>query len=452
MATLINLFVFLAFKFTEAFVAYRLMLSFKVEHDFLIFIFYGALSLFQLLFFFLSNLPQRENHESSPALLRNTGFFTFLIGMFTMAACLVFLYVRVYPDNPAPQLLYLFSATTLIGMLFYAVHSLTYGMVIQKRKVLFVRHSPIPRILFVFFASSAPAGYFGTKFFYYYNEWNDFDSYLLLGMLAVSFLSYTLMVIERSLRAHQTVKSFNHFDLETGHFEPFVNDANEFGYIQSSVFRLQNGLSKDKAALSLLSGYLSENIQSEMQSHKPKMNGEVKNACVLVLSHEFKAEGFLPEEITSAMKRFITMVGGFATEYDAYPFFSPHKAILVFGVPFYYEHQRLNAVECVSTILSHTKRLEEELSVSWNLHSGLSCGPVYTAALPVKGKELLEFSVFGESIDRAQKISAVARKLNEAFLADEETVKDLKTKFYIDKAYRTKLSENETLLLNRVRL
>lgn len=447
MAITMSIVLFLLMKASVLALGYFLCGFFKIRYDTAVLIFYGALSLFQFVFFIVQSAAHDAQSGARVTFMRYTTLIAYFMEIVIVAGSGYYLYLQ---GADILNVAYFAVAAAGAGELFYTAHRAAFAPVVRKAKVRFRTAGTASAILFPILAYLPALAYFGVKQFVAKRPLELMDFYLLAGVLGVHFISTLWQLWSNVLRAKRTARTIAGIDLNAGKFKIEVTDAGGIGYIQSEFASLTDKLAKEKENLSLLNGYLSDNIFADTEKYGLPLTGELKNAAVLTVLYGMNAE-LTPENELNAVAAITQMIGAYAGDYDAFPLLSPGKAVLAFGVPFHYEHQKYNSIECASKIIDDVRKYAEESAISISVHTGIFSGNILCGAIRSRGPAYKEYVFFGEGVEKSAKIAAIARKMDIPLLTCENTVDKLKSKFYVQKSYKTKLTDDETIVLNQIK-
>ncbi len=453
MAKLLNIFIFLIYKAGEGFAALYLLEKFNLKADLLVYGFYGFLSLFQLVFFLLQVLPQKESEGS--ILLRYTTLITVLMGILNIAVSTYNLqstYTVKLVNNDFVNLLFFDVAMVLWLGVFYVLHSLVFSTIIAARKVRFSNATILPVFVLFLFTFGVPAAFFVIKHYVFKINLGGWDHYLIYASLGVNWIISLFLLWKRVRISKYTVGMIRQARDEGSSLNLDVNDENEIGLIQSELQELSGLSASAGSSLAGYNGYLSQNILKQSREFGISPQGDLKTATVVTLYYETDLAALTAENALLIEERIIKVAGEYADEYDAYPFFSSNRITLVYGVPFYYEHQRYHALESAVKIMTDIETFAEEEGVNIKLHCGLCSGNVITGALSTGGPELKQYSVLGEAVLKSQHIAEVGSRIDKKMLSDTETVEGLRSKFFVEKVYKIKLPNLEEQVVNQIKV
>lgn len=443
MLRLINIFWFLIYKGGEAAGAYYLFRLFNLRHDILVYGFYGFLSLFQLAFFLSQTLPARPVSGASAGLLRHSSLLSLLLSLLVNSATTYYMYLQ---ENDPANLMFIVAALTLWGIFYLTVHKLLLGGLLRDRRLEFSRLTVMPRVVQLLVGIGVPLGYIFFKTLVLKKETTVYDEYLVLAVIVIHAFSWLILGWKDVVRARAVLKP-------AAQDRHPVCDDDVVGLLQGT--RAAQPLRSAPQAgpgLARFSDYLSVNIRQQLQAASLNYAGETKNATVLTLQYAIDYTAFTPETALAIEQKIVRLAGEYADEYDAYPLFSPNRISLVFGVPFFFEHQRYHALESCIKIMTDIEDFAEQEGVSVRVHAGLFSGSVMAGNLPLFGKTSNVYGVVGEAVVQSQQIAEVAARIDKKMLCDNETVEGLRTKFFVEKVYKIKLASQAEQLVNQIKV
>ncbi|OHD57390.1 MAG: hypothetical protein A2Y33_07865 [Spirochaetes bacterium GWF1_51_8] len=447
MPVVINILLFVFFKAAEVGAAYFLMQYFQLKTDIWVTAFYGGATLFQTAFYIYGTLAGNKT-GGDIAVKRYSSTITYFMELIALGASMYYLFML---RNPYQSLQYIFVVGALIGNLYFAAHKTVLGSILKHTKITVHGTGLISTLIFLFFAFAVPIAYFAAKHFFYAQAFDILDFYLMGGALGVNWIVTIWLTVLRSRRARKTAISLHPIDVYIEKNHTVVNDDCEMGYIQTEIKELVSRLIREKETVTLYNNYISGQIREHTARYGIQMNGELKNATIATILYDIPKDIESAEEILRINNRIVGLIGEMAGDYDGYPYFYHNHAILVFGVPFYFEHQKYNAVECTTRVMGDIDTFAQSEGLNIPCTSGIYSGPLVFGAMNTPGKHLKEVRVVGESIDNSHKIAAISRNLKVRLLTDNLTIDNLRTKFYVQKTYKIKLENGEMILLNQVK-
>lgn len=442
---------FLMFKAAQVFSAYFLLEYFQIRYEWLILVFYVALSLFQLMFYLSQNTPKIEKGKGRMLLVRYSTLITYLMEIIIIATAAYYLFA--FNNNDIIKLGYIVTVLILISSLFYTVHRSMFSRVLLRLKISIGKAGTLAVFFILLFSFGTPITYLILKLFLFQQEIVIMDAYLLIGSLGVNYIATMWQLLSKVKRGNITARYIKEINIDIATNQVRVNDDNEFGYIQTETKKLIERIIRKRESLTLFNNYLSDHIRQQLEEYPIELYGELKNATVASILYSVNTleTQLAPQNLIRITNRVIQIIGETAEEYDAYPQFWHNQAILVYGAPVYYDHQKINALESNTRLIDDIRNLAEEEKVQIPIHIGIFSGAVICGALRTKGKSLSEYSITGTAMEHALTLASTARKLNIGLLVGETTMENLKTKFYIVKTYNLKLSNESVITANQIK-
>ena len=449
MVRVFNILLFLLFKAAQIGLAYYLITDFKMRYDMLILLLYGFLSFFQLLFFILEDFSKTKKSLFGAWLFRYTPFLIYSMELIIIGVVGYFLWKD---GNSLSNLLLILNCLMGVNLIFCAVFTSLYKRLIVKTNIIIKKTGFMTTAATAVLSFGLPIAYMGLKIFVFKQEAERLDIYMLTGTLAVNAIFWTTQIFGRILSARKVVADLYRVtpDLEQNYVH--ITDVNEQGQIMTETKIMVDRIVENKKNISLFNSYISRDIRSQITMYSMELGGELKNATVSTLLYSIDEADLAPERYITIANNIVSIIGNYADEYDAYPLFHPNEAILVFGAPFYYDHHKYHGLESMVKIMTDIIELAEMEDIKISVHTGIASGKIICGAVNSRGKHLKEYTVIGPTMDNSQKIAAVSKKLNYKLLCTDATVEHLKTKFYVEKIYKIKLNEQETLSVSQVKV
>ncbi len=444
MLKITNLLWYLLYKTGEIAIVNYLFGQFTMRHDILVYGFYSFLSLFQLIFYLSQILPSKPADGPSVTLMRNATLITILMGILSLGAASYYMYQL---ENDLSTILFIDSVLVMWGVVFYMVHKLLFGVLLQKRQLRYSSLTIWPKLIIILISIGIPIAYLVVKKVVLKKEFNTQDQMLVLIMAGVNALLFLLMNWKDLVRARQAIKFMQ------GKSSQFpVTDDETIGLLQSALVDKPVTTTSQNASSSEFSDYISQNIRKQQREFGVSQTGEMKTATVITLCYDMDSSTLTAESVISLEEKIIQVVGEYADEYDGYPIFASNRVTLVFGVPFFFEHQRYHALECCTKIVSDLEQYAEQESLGLHVYTGIFSGNVVTGLLPLQGKNRKTYTVVGEGVSKSQQIAEVAVRINKKMLCDADTVEGLRTKFFVEKVYKIKLPDQTEQLVNQIKV
>jgi hypothetical protein len=454
MSRFFSFFIYLIYKGGIVYVSWLVLQHFNMRYDLLVLLFYGFLTVFQLAFVLIQSLPKKKITSHLGSLFQNTTIITVFMELAILGMTVYYLFKQ---ENDIFNLLFLVTLLTPAHALFYFLHNIAFSRVIRKLQTA-VRHvSALPSLLFLLITFAVPAAYLVVKTTLKTGIGQKdlvMDILVTAGAIVFSLVILYAQLAAKVLKSKAIVKrlkSVNLFQLTAGTLFT-VDDPNEFGYIQSEMNDLSVKLTKERENISLLNDYISKNMRDEAVKFGISPKGEIKTATICSIRFTIPDNNITPENNIRIVNAVTLMIGQYADEYEAYPFFTHGSASLVFGAPFYFEHQKLNAVEAAQRLACDLEKFARDESVAMKVSIGIYSGKVITGTVNTKGKGFKEFTVTGESMDIADRIAAAAENTGAALLVSASALDDMKGKFTAEKSYKIRLKSGQEIAVHQIKI
>lgn len=245
---------------------------------------------------------------------------------------------------------------------------------------------------------------------------------IFLGALAMTVGLVTLLAAIRSvvhpLRSMRRAMA----RVESGDTEVTlpVDDGGEVGLLQAGFNRMLAGLRERDRVRDLFGRHVGEEVARSALVRGLELGGEVRDAAVLFVdligSTAFVAEHD-PRETVETLNRFfgivvevVTVHGGWVNKFEG------DAALCVFGAPTDHPHASAAALAAAREL---RRRLERELD-GLGAAIGLSAGRV--VAGNIGAAERYEYTVIGDPVNEAARLTELAKRDPSGLLASEEIV------------------------------
>jgi len=200
-----------------------------------------------------------------------------------------------------------------------------------------------------------------------------------------------------------------------------VDDGGEVGLLQAGFNRMLTGLRERDRVRDLFGRHVGEEVARSALGRGLELGGEVRDAAVLFVdligSTAFVAEHD-PKETVETLNRFfgivvevVTVHGGWVNKFEG------DAALCVFGAPTEHPHAPAAALAAAREL---RRRLGRELD-GIGAAIGLSAGQV--VAGNVGAAERYEYTVIGDAVNEAARLTELAKRDPSRLLASEEIVR-----------------------------
>ncbi len=467
MASLFNLLLFISYKALIVGIFYFTLQYFNIRLDILALYFYIFLSFFQLLYVIFQAFSGTGS-KKDPS-LRQFGVISQYTPIITILMEILMLslscYYLIKLENDLTSILLIFTSIIPIHTVYYYLNTVSFGFIIKKRNMKIGEVNIFSFFLFILIIFFEPAAYIFFK--YFYSGTRKFPDLKILisgiNMTGIDISLFTLTMLINGIviflflyykknKAKSIYKIIGNLSLVNSPGEIRINDINEYGYIETGIRDLQKRLFSEKESFMLINDYVSKNMRDEIKKSGIVLEGEEKTAVVVTIRIGFYIYDYTPGKYIKLLNSIFNLIGEYAEEYEAYPFFQLNRAVIIYGVPYYYEHSKLNAIEATQEMITDIENLINNEGGTVSIHAGIYSGTVVTGALNTKGKGILEYSATGEGIEVSEKIAWAAENIDARILVSYDMIDGLKNKFYPDRTLKLKLINSGEILLAQLKV
>jgi hypothetical protein len=467
MTAFLSLILFFLYKAAIIGLSYYAIQYYKMRFDIVVFYFYLLLSLFQFLFVMIQLFGKaRENkkgqYSEKVLVFQYAPIVTLLMELLALGLSGYYLYNL---ENDPINLLQIFTIMMPLHTVYYYFYSILLGLIIKKRKVRIKSSTIFPLFLFIIIIFFEPSIYMFYKYFYQSRiklpgfllsnspvNITSIDYFLFITIMVVNGLIIFLLFYYKKGKARRIVSIINDLSLDSSSNAFEVDDPNECGHIESAILDFNDRLAREKANITLLNDFISKNIRNEITKSGLKLEGDEKTAAVATIRFSISLPDWTPENYVKLTNGIFMMIGEYADEYEAYPFFQLNKAVIVYGVPYYYEHEKYNAIEATQKTIGDMEKLIESEGGEISVHAGLFSGNVIVGAYNTRGRGLKEYSVTGNGVEMSEKISLAAENINAKLLVATGMIENLKNKFYPGRTFKLKMKNGEELVVSMIKV
>ncbi|MGI8624702.1 MAG: adenylate/guanylate cyclase domain-containing protein [Solirubrobacteraceae bacterium] len=247
-------------------------------------------------------------------------------------------------------------------------------------------------------------------------------STLVLGLLSlVTGASVTLLVargVSQPLTAVR--KALGRVQAGDLSAEVGVSDGSEVGLLQSGFNSMVGGLRERERMQDLYARQVGADVARAALADEPRLGGEVCEVAILfvdVIGSTSMAAQAPPERVVALLNRFFSVVvdvtaahGGWVNKFEG------DAALCVFGAPVATEDPAGCALAAGREL---RRRLDREVA-GLQAAIGLSAGPAVAGW--IGGLQRFEYTVIGDPVNVASRLSELAKQRPERLLASEEIV------------------------------
>lgn len=211
-------------------------------------------------------------------------------------------------------------------------------------------------------------------------------------------------------------------EVESGNMDVHlaVYDGTELGELQSGFNRMAEGVRDREKIRDLFGRHVGHEVAEAALNNNPELGGEERDIAVffidLVGSTEM-ASTRPPAEVVALLNRFFAVVvdevdehGGFINKFEG------DAALAIFGAPGEIDDHCGSALAAARTISARLKREVPECSAAVGVASGRA------VAGNVGAKSRFEYTVIGDPVNEAARLSDLAKNAPDAILASKITV------------------------------
>jgi adenylate cyclase len=199
-----------------------------------------------------------------------------------------------------------------------------------------------------------------------------------------------------------------------------VYDATEIGQLQVGFNRMVEGLRERERVRDLFGRHVGEDVALAALERGIELGGEVREVAVVfidVVGSTTLAATRPPTEVVAVLNRFFTLVvevvaesGGLVNKFQG------DAALAIFGAPSPLEDAPGAALRAARTM---AQRLRDEVP-EFDIGAGVSAGPA--VAGNVGAEQRYEYTVIGDPVNAAARLSELAKHVPGRVLADRATV------------------------------
>ncbi|HVW41918.1 MAG TPA: adenylate/guanylate cyclase domain-containing protein [Amycolatopsis sp.] len=237
---------------------------------------------------------------------------------------------------------------------------------------------------------------------------------LLCGAAATGLLSHAVAAPLHRLRIALGQVAKGRTDVRV-----VVDDASEIGQLQVAVNSMVAGLRERDRMRDLFGRHVGTDVAKHALEHGISLSGDVREAVALfvdVVDSTALAYRLPPDEVVGMLNRFFASVvsavdvrGGLVNKFQG------DAALCVFGAP-----TRLADPETAALSAARAIRDAVRMANELDLGIGVACGPVFAGQLGTRSR--LEYTVMGDAVNEAARLTEHAKKVPGRILASEATV------------------------------
>jgi adenylate cyclase len=246
----------------------------------------------------------------------------------------------------------------------------------------------------------------------------------VLFLSAVALLAGLTTAFMAARSVADPVESVRRALAEVGHgnvaVEVPVYDGSEVGQLQAGFNRMVAELRERDRLRDLFGRHVGEEVAREALARGVELGGETRVVSVLfvdVIGSTGFAETHPPEEVVEALNRFFALVIEVVTSHGGWiNKFEGDAALCVFGAPAAHPAAATAALAAARTLRDRLPAVVPELPAA----VGVSAGPV--VAGHVGAAERFEYTVIGDAVNEAARLTELAKESPARLLASESIV------------------------------
>jgi adenylate cyclase len=235
---------------------------------------------------------------------------------------------------------------------------------------------------------------------------------LAVGLLTIVFAARSVADPLESVRSALAQVESGNIDVEVP-----VEDGSEVGLLQAGVNRMVAGLREHERLRDLFGRHVGEDVARRALERGVELGGEVREAAVLfvdVVGSTALASSRPPGEVVTALNAFFGVVVGVVSHHGGWVNkFEGDAALCVFGAPLELDDAAGAALAAGRELC---ERLEQEVP-ELPAGIGISAGPV--VAGNVGAAERFEYTVIGDPVNEAARLTELAKERDRRLLASE---------------------------------
>ncbi len=201
-----------------------------------------------------------------------------------------------------------------------------------------------------------------------------------------------------------------------------IYDSTEIGLLQAGFNRMVGGLREREEMRDIFGRHVGTDVARAALDGGAKLGGEVREVAVLfvdIVGSTGLAENEDPEQVVGLLNRFFEVVIDVVHEHDGWiNKFAGDAALAIWGAPSGQDDQSTSALRA-ARVLS-TRLVEEVPELSAGI--GVSCGRVLAGN--VGAAERFEYTVIGDPVNEAARLTDAAKKVSSLVVANQQLVLD----------------------------
>jgi adenylate cyclase len=236
----------------------------------------------------------------------------------------------------------------------------------------------------------------------------------MVGLLGMVFAAKSIAEPLAGVRAGMASVGSGHVDARVP-----VDDASEIGMLQAGFNQMVDGLRERKQLVDLFGRHVGVDVAREALERGVRFGGETRHAAVLfidVVGSTALAANRPAEEVVERLNEFFTVVVNVVERYGGWVNkFEGDAALCVFGVP----NERPDAD---TNALAAARALRERLRSLAGLDAAIGVAAGTVIAGNVGAEERYEYTVIGDPVNEAARLTELAKSRPERLVASADVV------------------------------
>ncbi|HEX2087240.1 MAG TPA: adenylate/guanylate cyclase domain-containing protein [Solirubrobacteraceae bacterium] len=237
----------------------------------------------------------------------------------------------------------------------------------------------------------------------------------LVGLMATKIATAAVTRPVRSMR--RAVDRVRDGDLDVA---VEVDDASELGRLQAGFNAMVNGLREREQLHDLFGRQVGLDVAREALERQPSLGGRTQNVSALfvdVVGSTAIAERESPERVVALLNRFFEIVVSVVDEHGGMVNkFEGDAALCVFGAPIEQPDHATRALSAARAMRARLDGAEDALDAA----IGVACGDAVAGY--VGSESRFEYTVIGDPVNEASRLTELAKQRPQRLLASDETV------------------------------
>ncbi|WP_277831932.1 adenylate/guanylate cyclase domain-containing protein [Speluncibacter jeojiensis] len=237
---------------------------------------------------------------------------------------------------------------------------------------------------------------------------------LVVGLVGMTVVARSISDPVRSVS--QAMEQVEHGNTDTS---VSVYDGSEIGQLQTGFNRMVKGLAEREQLKDLLVKHVGEDVARKAVQHGTELGGIVREVAVLfvdIIGSTRLAETRPPGEVVGRLNEFFAIVvdvvgahGGFVNKFEG------DAALAIFGAP-------QDAEDAAGSALAAARELRARVKESGRVDVGIGVSSGPAVAGNVGAAERFEYTVIGDPVNEAARLTELAKRRRSRVLSTDRTV------------------------------